>query len=126
MRSEQLAAAGAKILPIEVPPDSGMRESASENLRGRFSAGRLGSLLRHLAEDHDVATVLTECGAGLLQGLFEADLIDATLVFTAPDTGVKGAPPSPSPRDLLHLASFETIWSGRRGDDHVVWSQRRT
>lgn len=126
MRSEQLAAAGATILPIEVPPDSGMRESASENLRGRFSAGRLGSLLRHLAEDHDVATVLTECGAGLLQGLFEADLIDATLVFTAPDTGVKGAPTSPSPRDLLHLASFETIWSGRRGDDHVVWSQRRT
>jgi hypothetical protein len=30
----------------------------------------------------------------------------------------------PRPRDLLQRASFETLWSGFRGDDRVVWSQR--
>ncbi|MDG2022029.1 MAG: bifunctional diaminohydroxyphosphoribosylaminopyrimidine deaminase/5-amino-6-(5-phosphoribosylamino)uracil reductase RibD [Phycisphaerales bacterium] len=125
-RSERLTAAGATILPIEDPRTTDTRGSDSRNLRGRFSAGRLRSLLHRLAEDHDVATVLTECGAGLLQSLFEANLIDAALVFTAPETGVEAKPAAPRPRDLLQLASFETIWSGLRGDDRVVWSQRRT
>jgi diaminohydroxyphosphoribosylaminopyrimidine deaminase/5-amino-6-(5-phosphoribosylamino)uracil reductase len=126
-RSERLTAAGAMVLPIGDPDEDPAIGDGHRTLRGRFSAGRMRSLLRRLAEEHDVTTLLTECGPGLLRSLFEADLVDAALVFTATQTpGNEDSPDEPRPRDLLRNASFETIWSGTRENDCVVWSQRRT
>jgi diaminohydroxyphosphoribosylaminopyrimidine deaminase/5-amino-6-(5-phosphoribosylamino)uracil reductase len=114
----RLEAAGARVLPVEGSDD--------ETLRGRFGGERLARLLRRLAEQDGVATVLTECGPGLLQSLFGADLVDAAVVFTAPATGPTGLHSShrPRPRDLLAAAGFETVWSGHRGPDTARWSQR--
>ena len=124
-RSARLTAAGATILPIQEAAGKEASDGVRGTLRGRFSAGRMRSLLRRLVEDYEVATLLTECGPGLLRSLFEADLVDAALVFTAmATTDVAHSPATPLPRDLLQKASFETIWSGRRGEDRVVWSQR--
>jgi diaminohydroxyphosphoribosylaminopyrimidine deaminase/5-amino-6-(5-phosphoribosylamino)uracil reductase len=126
-RSERLTAAGAMVLPIGEPDEGSAIGDGHRTLRGRFSAGRMRSLLRRLAEEHDVTTLLTECGPGLLRSLFEADLVDAALVFTATQTPKdEDSPDEPRPRDLLRSASFETIWSGTRENDCVVWSQRRT
>ena len=113
-----LEAAGARVLAIEGDDD--------ESLRGRFDGDRLDHLLRRLAKEDGVGTVLTECGPGLLESLFGADLVDAAMVFTAPETGPTGLQPSPRPRprDLLATAGFETIWSGHRGPDAARWSQR--
>ena len=125
-RAEQLIAAGATIMPIEASSELNPEDGGHGGLRGRFSTGRMRGLLRQLAKEHEVATLLTECGAGLLRNLFEADLIDAALVFTAPamSSKLKVEASVPRPRDLLQRASFETLWSGFRGDDRVVWSQR--
>lgn len=114
----RLESAGARILAVEGRDDDSRR-------RG-FGGDRLERLLRVLAEEHGVATVLTECGPGLLQALFNADLVDAALVFTARKDGPTGDHPShrPRPRDLLEAADFETVWSGRRGPDTARWSQR--
>lgn len=114
----RLEAAGARVLEVEGNDD--------ESLRGGFGGDRLKRLLRRLAREDGVATVLTECGPGLLEALFGNDLIDAALVFTAPERGPTGLHPShrPRPRDLLEAAGFETIWSGHRGPDEARWSQR--
>jgi diaminohydroxyphosphoribosylaminopyrimidine deaminase/5-amino-6-(5-phosphoribosylamino)uracil reductase len=45
---------------------------------------RLDMLLLALAERFDATTVLTECGAGLLGSLFEADLVCESVVYLAP------------------------------------------
>ena len=113
-----LEAAGARIIPVDGADD--------RSLRGRFGGDRLERLLQRLAREDGVATVLTECGPGLLQSLFEADLVDAAMVFTAPELGPTGLHPShrPRPRDLLAAAGFETIWAGTRGPDAARWSQR--
>lgn len=85
---------------------------------------RLEHLLTTLARDHDVATILTEAGPGLLGALFDADLVDAALVFTAPHhfaTRTTSAPP----RDRLDSERFDVVWEGDRGGDQVRWWQRR-
>lgn len=113
-----IEAAGARIVAVEGIDDDAMR--------GRFGGDRLDGLLRRLAREEGVTTILTECGPGLLEALFGADLVDAALVFTAPGSGAIGRHPShrPRPRDLLANADFETIWTGRRGSDSACWSQR--
>lgn len=84
----------------------------------------LAALLETLARDHGVCTVLTECGPGLLGSLFDGDLVDAALVFTAPHRFDTRTTPEP-PRDRLDPARFEIAWEGDRDGDQVRWWHRR-
>lgn len=107
-----LADRGATFLPL--PTVEGRRPDAAA----------LRHLLERLARDHDVATVLTEAGPGLLGALFDADLVDAALVFTAPHRFDARTTTRP-PRDRLDPARFDLVWKGDRGGDQVRWWQRR-
>ena len=81
-------------------------------------------LLETLVRDHQVSTVMTEAGPGLLRSLFTHDLVDAALVFTAP---ARFDPPTgnpPRPRDLLASSGLQPAWRGRRGEDEAAWWHR--
>ena len=107
-----LADRGVTLLPL--PTIEGRRPHAAA----------LRHLLESLARDHDVATVMTEAGPGLLGALFDADLVDAALVFTAPHRFESPTTKRP-PRDRLDPACFDLVWRGDRDGDQVRWWQRR-
>lgn len=81
-------------------------------------------LLQVLGEKHEVSTVMTEAGPGVLRSLFEHGLVDAALVFTAPGRFDPRTGSSPTPRSLLHASKLESIWNGHRGADRVEWWHR--
>jgi diaminohydroxyphosphoribosylaminopyrimidine deaminase / 5-amino-6-(5-phosphoribosylamino)uracil reductase len=72
-RREALTAQGVQLLGI--PPTNSATGRTALDLR---------ALLTALGRDHAVATVLVEAGPGLLGALFEHDLIDEAIVYTAP------------------------------------------
>jgi diaminohydroxyphosphoribosylaminopyrimidine deaminase/5-amino-6-(5-phosphoribosylamino)uracil reductase len=114
-RAAKLAAAGATFIALPAEDDASDRR--------RVSPVALHHLLHTLSREHHVATILTEAGPGLLGDLFDANLVDAALVFTAPwsfDVRTTTAPP----RDRLDRERFEPLWSGHRGGDRVAWWQR--
>lgn len=81
-------------------------------------------LLEILERDHQVSTLMTEAGPGLLRAFFENDLVDAALVFTAPTRFEPSTGTAPRPRDLLADSGLERAWSGRRGEDEASWWHR--
>jgi len=97
------------------PVESGWPNGLSQEL--------LADLLERLHRDRAVSHVLTEAGPGLLDLLFEADLVDAALVFTAP-VEFSGAGAGTRPRRHLGAERFERVWRGDRGEDRVAWWQR--
>ncbi len=120
-RRAALERAGASIL--DLPMTAAASRSASR-LGPRMGIEAWRSLLTTLGRDLEVATVLTEAGPGVLHSLFDHDLVDSALVFTSPRRFDPGPPASPPPRERLAPERFETVWSGRRGDDRVGWWQR--
>ena len=114
-RRDALAKAGATF--IALPTD----DDASD--RRRTSPAALQHLLQTLAREHHVATILTEAGPGLLGDLFDANLVDAALVFTAP-WSYDHRTTDRTPIARLDATRFEAIWRGTRGGDQVVWWQR--
>ena len=122
-RRTALERAGASIL--DLPMTAPAPRSSSSRLGLRMGVEAWRSLLTTLGRDLEVATVLTEAGPGVLHSLFDHDLVDSALVFTSPHRFDPESPASPTPRERLTPERFETVWSGRRGDDRVGWWQRR-
>ena len=119
----------ANDLPLIVATDEPDSNGAS-NLRDRGAVlvsldEGLKGVLRLLSADHNVANVLVEAGGGLLGKLFEARLVNAALVFTAPillgDRDAPGAARGLQPSHIADGIAFEPIWTGRRGLDQVGW-----
>ena len=81
-------------------------------------------LLQDLKRHHDVSTVMTEAGPGLLRALLPSGLVDAALVFTAPLGFEPRTGRTPTPRDLLVDAGLHLAWTGRREEDRVEWWSR--
>ena len=117
---DRLEARGVTFLPLEgAAVESGWPSG--------LPAGLLLDVLRRLRRDHAATNVLTEAGPGLLDALFDSNLVDAALVFTAnfdfPAESPDGAS-TPRPRRRLENGPYEPIWEGRRGEDRVRWWQR--
>ena len=89
-------------------------------------AGLLTEVLRRLRRDHAVTHILTEAGPGLLDALFDSNLVDAALVFTAnfdfpAESTDRGS--TSTPRRHLENGPYRPIWEGCRGEDRVRWWQ---
>ncbi len=103
--------------PIQIICDGDGREIA------------LRPLLARLAADFGIASVLTECGPGLLGRLLRDDLIDELHVYTAPillgdesaRPPVRSVPPGP-----LAEASRWRLELARRSGDDILTVYRRT
>ena len=122
-RRDALAEVGATFIALPADYDAGSDADSGIDQRRRTSPDALRHLMHVLARDHDVATVLTEAGPGLLNDLFDADLVNTALVFTAPRSFDQRTTTNP-PRDRLDHERYEPLWKGHRGGDHVVWWQR--
>lgn len=93
----------------------------------------LRPLLHHLAQVHEVATLLVEAGPGLLGSLFRQDLVDMAWVFVAPIVMGDGAAPGPvmrrSPRTMEELrldptAKLRLVEVRQRGPDAMLLLER--
>ncbi len=118
---ERLERQGATFLTLDGPPvESGWPSG--------LPAGLLLDVLRRLRRDHAATNILTEAGPGLLEALFDSNLVDAALVFTAdfdfPAESTERASTS-TPRRHLENGGYEPIWEGLRGEDRVRWWQRK-
>ena len=102
----RLQAMGVKLLPMTEPDG-------------------LETLLKRLASEYEISTVMVEAGGGLLGQLLKANLVNAALVFIAPrligDALAPSAARGLAPERIADSIALETIWSGRRGDDLVGW-----
>ena len=86
------------------------------------------SILRHLADHHDVATVLVEAGPGTLGPLFERGLVDEVWVFVAPlilgDTSARAPVEGLVAPTLSEGVSMRLVDARRRGSDLVLRYRR--
>ncbi len=124
--------ASAKVLDQSAPTIIAHREScAPSNLDAEFIAlpdledgsMDLAPLLRHLASEHDAATVLVEGGCGLMSHLFAQHLVNEAWVFTAPLLLGDAAATSPiTGRHVSEISGgipLRLMDSRRRGGDIV-------
>ncbi|HYE61465.1 MAG TPA: bifunctional diaminohydroxyphosphoribosylaminopyrimidine deaminase/5-amino-6-(5-phosphoribosylamino)uracil reductase RibD [Phycisphaerales bacterium] len=72
-RVAYLQSLGVQVIPIPTRPRAGSASGID-----------LAALLRVLAAEHQVATVMVEAGPGLLGSLVEEDLIDEAVIYIAP------------------------------------------
>lgn len=116
----QTASPTASPTASQVPPHSGPVQD-----RGLA----LAPLLRHLAQRHDVATLLVEAGPRLLGSLFAQDLVDEAWIFVAPlllgDREAPGAVEGLAPTALAGAARFSIVDQRRRGPDLMLRVVRR-
>ncbi|MAC19720.1 MAG: riboflavin biosynthesis protein RibD [Phycisphaerae bacterium] len=122
-RADALRGLGVEILTI--PWAAPASSDAPSRFARRLTAEGCRHLFEALARDHEVATILTEAGPGVLHGLFDHQLIDAALVFTSTERFEPSTGAPPHPRDRLDHRRFEIVWQGVRGGDAVAWWQRR-
>lgn len=99
---------GARLLGVPEQPD-------------RPGALRLDMLLAALRERFDASTVMTECGAGLLGSLFDANLVDEARVYIAPivmsDDRALAAARGRVTEHLADASRFRLVHCRRLGDD---------
>jgi diaminohydroxyphosphoribosylaminopyrimidine deaminase/5-amino-6-(5-phosphoribosylamino)uracil reductase len=116
-RVAALQAAGARVLGVPA--------------RARAGSGSgidLAALLRLLAGDHGVATVMVEAGPGLLGSLVEEDLIDEAVIYLAPmllgDELAKSVAVGRVAEQLKSARRFQ-LWRARPVGDDVELTYRR-
>ena len=85
--------------------------------------------LRHLVSAHDLTTVMTEAGAGVLGRLLSDDLIDEAWVYVGSqiigDAEAPGAFRGASRPRLADASAFRLLQSRRLGEDMLLRYRRR-
>jgi diaminohydroxyphosphoribosylaminopyrimidine deaminase/5-amino-6-(5-phosphoribosylamino)uracil reductase len=88
----------------------------------------LRHLLSQLSVKHEIATLMTECGPGLMGSLFEEDLVDEAVVYIAPMLlGDEMARSAAAGRVAEHLSQGRrfTLWRTKRLGNDIELTYRR-